>query len=58
LNDFIVEDAQGNLNLIETEKRILFICIGRKNDQINYSIMNFIKNKINKVNFIILNEII
>jgi hypothetical protein len=53
LNNFIVEDAQGNLNLIENEKRILFICIGRKNDQMNYSIMNFIKNKINKVNFII-----
>jgi len=49
LNGFILEDAQGDLNLIESDKRILFICTGRKNDQINHLIMNLIQKKINKV---------
>jgi hypothetical protein len=49
LNGFILEDAQGDLNLIESDKRILFICTGRKNDQINQLIMNLIQKKINKV---------
>ncbi len=49
MNGFILEDAQGDLNLIESDKRILFICTGRKNDQINQLIMNLIQKKINKV---------
>lgn len=48
-NDFMVEDAQGNLNCINTEQRIIFICTGKKDKRKNRLIINAIQHKINKV---------
>jgi hypothetical protein len=49
MNDYIVEDAQTNLDLIETQKQIIFICTGNREDKINRLIINAVQFKINKV---------
>ena len=45
----MVDDAEGNLNFIETEKQIIFICTDSANDYINRQIMNAVQYKMNKV---------
>jgi len=46
---YMVDDAEGNLDFIETEKQIIFICTGTRNDEINRLMMNAVEQKINKV---------
>jgi len=43
INGYFVEDTNGNLNFIKTEKQISFISTGRKNAKMNRSIINAIK---------------
>jgi hypothetical protein len=49
INGYLIDDAEGNLDFIETEKQIIFICTGSANDDINRQIMNAVQYKMNKV---------
>ncbi|CAF0831061.1 unnamed protein product [Adineta steineri] len=62
-NGYMVDDANGNLDLINTQKQLVFICIGNQTDEINKSLMMAERNKIKKYGvfrdvFILINDAI